>query len=342
MPLLDPKHLSHFSSVNLRNPPEFPDPLEYAGEYTLVREPGLLARVYRALLSPTSPAFTNQTPYILAEYLNWAQIPTPPKGKKPDVSSVDREWFEKLLYAMSQKLALPFPRKTFSWTLIYSPFNLATYFKFLEHLCSSGFPAHRLSDAVGAILDDNVVTSARAPRSNPVRAEELEKELPRHRINVRPFFADFSTVAAIWQSVLPFGIAHLSLPSLHNVGRFEAKLGPLIGGDLNVPHSALLFWDRAVAQLPRTSLRKILSDDEKGDRSEQAAKIRHHGVHVLTTSNWSSKTSIAGFWIRKDIIDEMQRKGNWHLYFMRTDIWVPVTNGLQVSTLRSTRSWTDS
>ena len=277
----------------------------------------------------------------MAEYLDWGPIGSS-TGKKIDISDIDRDWFEKYLFALFLKLVLPYPRQTASWTLIYAPLNVASWLKVIDHLHESRFPAHRISEVLSAVLSDNVVTDARAPRLNPLRDKEFETTLLRRRICVRPFLADLSTNVALWKTVSTFGFEHENLPLLDGIARYEVKLGTLKGGDwFNVPHSALLFWKSSLARTPSKDLRKILLDDEKGDRSAKASEIGKNGVHVLSTFEWNSKTGVAGFFLRQDVIHKMQDAGDWHLYFVRIDLWTPVTNGVKLADVQLKRQWTE-
>ena len=338
--MLDPTAASTFLSNNLRNPPEFKDPFEYANEYCAIGDIQLVYRVFGAKMCSDSPLMTRPSMIPMSEYLAWE--PLPKALTMFSLDQQDRDRFEKFLYAIFLKLILPHPRPTSSFTLIYAPLNASTFLKVLEHMHSRSVQAHRLSDVLSAILSNEVVTAARPPRSSPLSMAESKKDFKRQRICVKPFLAEFSTLVALRKNVLPFGFMHESLPRLAIIAEYEVKLGRLIEGlDFNVPHSALLFWNSDVAELPRTSLRKMFIDDEKGDRSAEAVTVRQKGVHVISTFNWNSRTETAIFWLRKDVVEQMRTEGSWSLYFLRVDTWKTATKAVKVADIQAQRMWTD-
>lgn len=326
----------------LRNPPAFSTTKDFTTEYCAVSETTEVYSLFETLMNPTSPCFISPHPLPMAEYLYWMSMPPGMLEAGLGYGCIDTHRLEKFLSAMFLKLVLPFPRDTRGNNLIYSPLNAASFLKLLEVLCLRDNQAHRICEALNSILSNDLVTTARAPRSSPLSMDESNRDFARQKIDIKPFLAEFSTLAAIWRNIMPFGYDHESLPLLENIAEYRVKLGQITEGvDFNVPHSGLLFWNSDVAALPKKNLRKLLLDDEKGNRSKTAVEVRDHGAHVLSTFDWDSRTQNVTFWLRHDVVKEMQNSGNWNLYFLRTDLWVPASEAVAVKSLDSMRSWTD-
>lgn len=91
---------------------------------------------------------------------------------------------------------------------------------------------------------------------------------------------------------------------------------------------ALVFLNSAQGP-PPTNLRASLLDDEQGDRSESAKKIRESGIHVLSTFKWTQETRTVSFWLRSDVVETM-KQDDWNAYPWRLDSWGRVTAGVSV------------
>lgn len=233
----------------LRNPPEFRGPFEFANEYRTIDRPPLLYQIFRTLLDPESPTLKVSNPFPMAEYLYFSSLPEVASPEGLDPFSVDRMRFEKFLYAVFVKLVLPFPRPTQGMTLINSPLNAAAFLKLLAQMHTNGFPAHWIDNVLYAILSDDVSTTARAPRSNPLSIEDSKKDFSRKRICLKPFLAEVSTLTALWRAVLGFGILHQSLLPTDDIIEYKLHLGRLDGGDYDLHHGALLFWNSDIADV---------------------------------------------------------------------------------------------
>jgi len=59
-----------------------------------------------------------------------------------------------------------------------------------------------------------------------------------------------------------------------------------------------------------------LLDNEEGETTAKARKIREEGVHMLSTFEWDSESKKAAFWLRKDVIEGMSQNGKWKVYIL--------------------------
>ena len=113
-----------------------------------------------------------------------------------------REKLETWLYRLFLKLAIPAHRESQSFVLIYSPLNLTVFYRLLLHLSSVGYPAHWLSGVLDDLINGRINTTARPPRSDPMKIKETRARMPSLSQSVQPFVAELSTLASIWQSAL--------------------------------------------------------------------------------------------------------------------------------------------
>jgi len=160
-------------------------------------------------------------------------------------------------------------------------------FRVITHLSEIGYPPHWLSTALGNIMSNNIVTRAHAPRSYPLGREEVSKEYPSRKINVAPFVAEMSILATVWERFMSFGMM-LDLPSkIHHYRIFFVRTTFRINPNGHVPVLVLAFFDQRYSREPPGNLRKLLLDDELGDKSSNVKRIREVGAIVVTTLTWN-------------------------------------------------------
>ena len=119
---------------------------------------------------------------------------------------IPREKLETWLYRLLLKLAIPASREIQSFVLIYSPLNFTVFYRLLLHLNNVGYPAHWLSRVLDNLLEGKITTTARPPRSDPMKIKETKAAMPTLTQSVQPFVAELSTLASMWQPALPFGV----------------------------------------------------------------------------------------------------------------------------------------
>ncbi|CAD0111640.1 unnamed protein product [Aureobasidium uvarum] len=279
--------------------------------------------------------------FDLQGYTLWTVGPSIPlRGDK----FMTRDANEKYFQAHLLKVCLPYPRPAhISDAVVLSPLNLTMLFRLANHFHKNGCPAHWLSDVFGNLLTGNITTNARAPRHQVLKVEEARRSYLSISTCIKPWIAELSTLVSIWKDLLPFGLlfSNSLIPSLDSVRNYSIKFPEPAGDSLDILTFTLVFWDHEQGSLP-VKLRNTLLDDEHGNRSGQAKRIRESGIHVLTTFKWASEISTASFWLRSDVIDTMQQ-GDWKAYIWRLDSWECVTSGVSVQDyVQAGRNWTDN
>jgi hypothetical protein len=128
-----------------------------------------------------------------------------------------------------------------------------------------------------------------------------------------PWRAEYTTLLSIWTPLLPFAFlaATNSLVLPTDVAEYTVSFRDHIldKAHLRVPHFMLVFWDTSAASEPPRGIRKFLLDDEMGDISTSAKKMKQNAIHVINTFRYVTETSTASFWLRTDVVEEM-KKGN--------------------------------
>lgn len=275
------------------------------------------------------------------DYISWHRV----NGRLPFMKLAKNIKVEKWLLGRFLKLALPHARLTFEMAMIEAPLNLTAFFRILVHLHEIGYPAHWLSDIVSMILSGRITTTARAPRSMPLSVKEVEKNFSNRVMCVKPFVAEFSTLATIWQRVLPFGLltAHSRLPKIEDIKEFEVTFSDPRGDNFLSLNAAIVLFDTSSGKgfqaKAAKNLRPWLLDDEKGDMTVEAKKIRDGCIHDLSTFSWDSKGNKSSFWLRKDVIGSIKESGTWKIFLWRTDTWERVSDGVSIDKMKEGKSW---
>jgi hypothetical protein len=341
-PLLYPDQSSAVSSRVLLNNPTWSTHERFLSEYTLLTSVKNVEQCFNVKLRQYSPSLTDwgSTALELSDYTMWTAGSSKPLRRGELMA---RHLTENYFQAHLLKICLPFPRTKWSTSFdVRSPLNPTLLFRLIIHFHKMGYPAHWLSDILGNMLEGIITTTTRAPRQQAMTTKEACKTYSSISVCIKPWLAELSTFASIWQHLLPFGLLFSSnlIPALNEIRSYSLKLPTPPQGDcLARAVFALVFWDTSRGSLP-SDLRKTLLDDEQGDRSKSAKSIRESGVHVLTTFKWAQKTNTASFWLRSDVIGTMQ-KGDWKAYIWRFDEWKRVTSGVSVREhIQEGASWT--
>jgi hypothetical protein len=280
----------------------------------------------------------------MLEYWLWQRAPSNCKHM-PFNDLWDRSKLEKWLYQLFMKTVLPINRPKRDFELIYSPMNATFYFRLLSILHSRGYPAHWLSTILSTILTNTVVTSARPPRSYPLKIKEAATDFALQKIDLEPFLAEFRTLTALWITELPFGIITPPnvLPSVSRIRQYaltfqQADLTHYsIHTDGRVPVFILVVWnqrvipgDKAFAAQPG-DLRSILLSDERGRKDEISIKLRKEGLVVLQTWSWDDKASSAKFWMVERVVQGWEsRDEDWRAAIWRDDSYERVSKEIRV------------
>ena len=253
-----------------------------------------------------------------------------------------REKLETWLYRLFLKLAIPAHRESQSFVLIYSPLNLTVFYRLLLHLSSVGYPAHWLSGVLDDLLNGRINTTARPPRSDPMKIKETRARMPSLSQSVKPFVAELSTLASIWQSALPFGVLSTQIPRSQEIRKYRINFTGVSKEVDNIPVFVLAFFQ--VLMFPtQPSFRTLLLDDEEGQKDPKISKLREEGLHVVTTWEWSRSDKTATFWMRRDVMEEMRRlPESWGVMIWRTDNWTNQSGAHKLDVVDAGLTWMDS
>lgn len=285
-PLLERGEGTGLTSCVLRNPPRWENHDQFLAEYLYMYDRNLIRSHFHLTLSEfTRVDDVTVPPFPLVEHLLWERI------------ELKRLTFEQLmpkpklmhwLHALFLKLCLPFPRRKHDFTLVYAPLNLTTFLRLLVHVADLGYPAHWLSALVNALLEGEIVTTARAPRQLVLRPEDVDAMHPSWKVCTKPWALELATLVSLWQAVLPFRLLTparlVSQPG--DVVEYTVWVPPFRVDYPHVPHFMLDFYDETKSGKPPKQLRKLLMDDETG--AGEWASERTGAVRVLTTFRWTA------------------------------------------------------
>jgi len=283
LPITTPDESSLATFCNLRNPPRFPSfelfNNEYLGGLSTAAE---MAKVLRLRLGEHDPREFNLEEFVLpmTSYSEWHQLHTP----QPFGELLSRPKLETWLYRVFLKIAIPCPRDIVDFTMIYSPLNLTTFFRIIEHLHTiSGYPAHWLSHVVSSILSGKIHTSARSPRSDPLTVKEVKTVFPALTQSTAPFAAQMSTLAAIWSGFLPFTILSPDIPPASTIRKYKVHFKDVMPcyGSSVLPVFILAFLDGRI-MMPN-DIRTYLLDDETVRHTASAKEKRARGLRIVDT-----------------------------------------------------------
>ncbi|KAF2491118.1 hypothetical protein BU16DRAFT_621773 [Lophium mytilinum] len=259
----------------------------------------------------------------------------PLNGGRPHFSGlVERDELETSLYGLFLKLALPTRCPHRDPTLVYTPFDMTMMFRTVTQLHELEYPAHWLSTVLHNLAHGTMITSARAPPAYPViRKDSCVIEHNRKRkISVKPFAAEFSTLTTLFTSDLPFGVISPVLPCISNVHRYSIVFPILETTESRDTSLILVFLNTALPSFSRfADLRHALLDDDKGDSSADAKRLREEGVVIVTSLNWTMPERRAEFWMRKDEVERWCDGGNWEVSVWQMDDWTAVSSGVAVN-----------
>ncbi|XXG97554.1 hypothetical protein Hte_003859 [Hypoxylon texense] len=250
----------------------------------------------------------------------------------------------KWLFAHFLKICLPFPRslpRPEKDQLVFAPNNMTVFMRLLVQMAEAGYPGHWLSSIITSLSSGSITTEARAPRKSVLDCAAVDVVYPSRKMNTKPWVAEFTTLVTMWRGVLPFTVVAPSgiLPSPEIITEYSITIPLHRCPNADVPHFTLVFWNDGKYDEPPELLRKILLDEEEGDTTTSARKIRSDGILMLGTFEWAMRGFMATFWLRSDVMDMMLRE-DWKVCLWRVDTWVRVTSGLSMkNTLQRRRTW---
>ena len=111
-----------------------------------------------------------------------------------------------------------------------------------------GYPSHWLSEVIEQILENNVITSARPPQSNPLTIGESHRESPMKNLSTAPFAYEVSTSVILFELNLPFSIASTVKPKPSCIYEYSIHLEPLYVGQADLPVNISVFCNEKLME----------------------------------------------------------------------------------------------
>ncbi|KAK3328948.1 hypothetical protein B0H66DRAFT_585518 [Apodospora peruviana] len=227
---------------------------------------------------------------------------------------------------------------------VYSPLNLTALLRFICQLSKVGYHAHWLSGVLSALCAGTITTTARPPRQEVTSPADVDAKCPALESTVAPWRAELTTLVSIWSRLLPFGLVlpqQEGLVSPSDIAKLTVRFSSVRDQRLRMPHFVLLFWDSTDEDQPSSSMRRLLRDDEQGDKTSALGKKKREGVHVFTTMKYFTATKIVSFWCRADVMQRMMKgDSKWKVFIWRVDNWTQMSEGVDVKDgVTKTRVW---
>ncbi|KAL7624490.1 hypothetical protein AAE478_006055 [Parahypoxylon ruwenzoriense] len=331
------------TSCVLRNLPRWRSIDQFNAEYLSMYDRAMVQKHFQVKLANESKAFSMFPfpmlgDFVMSDYHRWERCQLSPL---PLDRLMPRADLSKWLFSHFLKTCLPFARPPADFDLVISPHNMTVFLRLLVQVAELGYPGHWLSAIITSLSDGEITTTARAPRRYVLDCAAVDKVHPYRTVCVKPWAAEFTTLITMWRELLPFAVVvpDGTLPSSETIAEYSVRIPPCPARDVNVPHFMLVFWNNRKYGEPPKNLRPLLLDDENGDATTSARKIRSDGVKVLSAFKWVTKESTATFWLRSDAIELMARE-DWKLCLWRIDSWRRLTPGQSVkNTVSRKRTW---
>ncbi|KAI1780638.1 hypothetical protein F4818DRAFT_451060 [Hypoxylon cercidicola] len=332
-------------SCVMRNPPQWKNIDHFNAEYLIMYDRATIQKHFQVKLSKSTKFHRMSLPYCMSYYHGWARCQN---GASPLEQLMPQPRLSKWLLAHFLKICLPFPRPAvYDDNLVYAPNNLTVFMRLLVQMAEVGYPGHWLSSIITSLSSGSVTTTARAPQKYVLDRAAVDAVYPSRTMSVKPWTAEFTTLVTMWRGVLPFAVVTPSgiLPSPEIITEYSIYIPPHRSEEahqsegIEVPHFTLVFWNDGKYDKPPRFLRPILLDDEEGDTTTSAQKIRSDGIVMLGTFKCSLKECTATFWLRSDVVDVMLKE-DWKICIWRIDAWTPFSRVVSMkNALQRKRTW---
>ncbi|CRG86658.1 RNA-directed RNA polymerase L [Talaromyces islandicus] len=342
--ILKNSQAAKLNTTCLRNTSLWKSQEEFHCEYMAVSDTKMLSRVTE--LQQTGKE--GDYPLAMTGYMEWRRRRlVAPAFQYEDL--LPRADLTRFLYIHFFKLALPYGRSLSDNDMrnyVQPSLNLTCFFRLLIHLHELGYPAHWLADVLSNILDNHVVTTARPPRSHPLRLQELsDHSNSPAEVCVGPFVSEMSTLTVLFQRILPFTPVSNALPSVDMIHQYSMQLNWLELPKNNETASMVLFFFDLEIHSPGNRIRDELDSSSSASGSNTLKQFRENGCVVITSFVCTGRRNIrtVKFWMREDVMDRIhQQHQHWTCAVWRADDWQRLTTFPEdVSLLVKGRKWAD-
>ncbi|KAH7369665.1 hypothetical protein BKA65DRAFT_544397 [Rhexocercosporidium sp. MPI-PUGE-AT-0058] len=205
------------------------------------------------------------------------------------------------------------------------------------HLRTLGYPSYWLSEILTNIIQDNVVTTCRPPRTLRRKVVDIKREYPEKKLSTAPFKQEMAMLAQFFQPLLPFSLPAQILPPPENIYNYKFRLTQYKDLEKHPSYLVLVIWDRNLMYdiMNKESLRMDFDlhssfccfvdpswGEEVNDKYKGVhyPKFREEEVVVWTTFTFDTKTKVASAWMPEESERDLKRKG-WECGMCRSDIW---------------------
>ncbi|KAI1455661.1 hypothetical protein F4805DRAFT_476581 [Annulohypoxylon moriforme] len=325
---------------------------QFLTEHLLLTDRSTVTNTFAATLTQHSSKLearlSNKISGFMQEPFSWTR--TNNKHIRSD-QSMPRNELVKWLHMHFLKLCLPPHRASERRRQVYMPLNMTAFFRLIIHLSGVGYPSHWLSAILMEICSGRISTQARAPKEMIMSKAEVMHKHPWREIPIEPFVEEFRTQFTIWRHLLPFGVLqdesltqHINLVREYKQ-RFPSPFGTLFTSVYH-PVNVLVFWNVSMnGEIPQTSLRQILLDDENTDPKYQGISSQAGRVHIISTVSVAWSSMAASFWFADGLIQNILSTGShWEAWLWDTNAWMPKLGPARVNqmTLRAGDTWCES
>lgn len=217
---------------------------QYLNESMIIDNNESLAKLMRIELSQHPKGMDLN--YLIDGYQRWQRTSDKPL---PISSLCSRSQLTKWLYALFFKLSVPVDQRfnkavtKHGSGLVFPTLNLSIFFRVLWHLHEIGYPGHWLSEILGKILDNDVVTSARPPRTSPLQINESREGRSRasRKLGTAPYILEMRSLTTRFQRFLPFAMSTV-VPTPNTVSSYAVVI-PISKPcpEMSIQQSALVF-----------------------------------------------------------------------------------------------------
>jgi hypothetical protein len=318
---------------------------EYNNEYLAISDPDVLSKVFNVFEYRAPCDQKSLIPTQLWGTIFWGQSAA---GPLPFTQLVSRPKLTKWLFFTFFRLAIPYYRDTAEAEY---PLNLTIFFRLMASLPLMGYPMPWLHEVMIAILEDQVLTTTRPPRSCPLALDELELNHPKRRIPTAPFVEEMRTLASIFQRVLPFALVTETLSPPDQIFEYTIKVTFVEAKDDSRPGLILVFISDEFTDIAEhegeIDLHSMLVFEPSALPKEQADSVLEvidNGVMIVTTFKLDHAQKSAVLWMKGGVIESMAAAKNWRVGLWRTDDWQPIATPGRLNRKRIAKgkSWLDT
>ncbi|KAI0884846.1 uncharacterized protein GGS22DRAFT_189057 [Annulohypoxylon maeteangense] len=314
----------------------------FNAEYLLMHDPNMIRKHFSVELAEVIrdtvpvPSIHMSTSIPMIHYHRW-------EGRKSGAIPLEQMMSKmslcKWLHAHFLKICLPSYRHEIC--RVFAPLNMTMFMRLVVHMGHLGYPGHWLSEIIKSLSSGDIHTAARALPRPALGPNAVDKNNALRAMCVKPWRAEFTTLVTQWKELFPFATVIPSgiLPSPEIITEYSIKIPLVPSNNLSQPHFMLVFWNQRKYGEPPDGIYRLLLDDENGDMTTSAQKIRSDGINILSTFKWVSDEMTATFWLRSDVVDLMLKE-DWTVCIWRIDSWVRYTPGQPLGKyLSKKRTW---